>query len=319
MIYFKIKKIIILILFFGNFFLFSDYSNASQNIKIIIKIDNSIITSEDINYELNYLIALNEDLNKLKKKEVYEIAKESLVREKIKKKEIRKYLDIENYNNDKLVDDVIKNVFTRLGFKTNSEFEIYLNKFDLSINEVREKLSVEMLWNQLISVKYKDRINVNEDKIRKKIQEEKINYQNLIEYDLSEIIFSAKNIENLNTKTKKIREAINNTGFETAAIKFSISDTANFGGNIGKVNENQLSKTIKDELQKIDINEYTNPINIGNNFLIIKVNEKNFIDLKLDENEILERMMNIEKKRQYENFSLVYYNKIKLNSQIDEF
>ena len=319
MIYFKIKKIIILILFYGNFFLFSDYSNASQNIKIIIKIDNSIITSEDINYELNYLIALNEDLNKLKKNEVYEIAKESLVREKIKKKEIRKYLDIENYNNDKLVDDVIKNVFTRLGFKTNSEFEIYLNKFDLSINEVREKLSVEMLWNQLISVKYKDRINVNEDKIRKKIQEEKINYQNLIEYDLSEIIFSANNIENLNTKTKKIREAINNTGFETAAIKFSISDTANFGGNIGKVNENQLSKTIKDELQKIDINEYTNPINVGNNFLIIKVNEKNFIDLKLDENEILERMMNIEKKRQYENFSLVYYNKIKLNSQIDEF
>ena len=155
MIYFKIKKIIILILFYGNFFLFSDYSNASQNIKIIIKIDNSIITSEDINYELNYLIALNEDLNKLKKNEVYEIAKESLVREKIKKKEIRKYLDIENYNNDKLVDDVIKNVFTRLGFKTNSEFEIYLNKFDLSINEVREKLSVEMLWNQLISVKYK--------------------------------------------------------------------------------------------------------------------------------------------------------------------
>ena len=318
MIYIKILKSIILIVVYGNFFLFSNYSNASQNIKIIVKIDNSIITSEDINYELNYLIALNEDLNKLKKKEVYEIAKESLIREKIKKKEIRKYLDIENYNNDKLVDDVIKNVFTRLGFKTNSEFEIYLNKFDLSINEVREKLSVEMLWNQLISVKYKDRINIDIDKIRKKIQEEKINYQNLIEYDLSEIIFSAKNIENLNTKTKKIREAINNTGFETAAIKFSISDTANFGGNIGKVNENQLSKTIKDELQKIDINEYTNPINVGNNFLIIKVNEKNFIDLKLDENEILDRMKNIEKKRQYENFSLIYYNKIKLNSQINE-
>ena len=217
-----------------------------------------------------------------------------------------------------MVNDIIKDVYTRLGFKTNSEFEIYLNTFELSIVEVREKLNVEILWNQLISVKYKDRINIDIDKIRKKIQEEKINYQNLIEYDLSEIIFSAKNIEDLNTKTKKIREAINNTGFETAANKFSISDTANFGGNIGKVNENQLSKTIKDELQKVNINEYTDPINIGNNFLIIKVNEKNFIDLKLDENEILDRMMNIEKKRQYENFSLIYYNKIKLNSQIDE-
>ena len=307
-----------LILFYGNFFLFSNYSNASQNIKIIVKIDNSIITNEDINYESNYLIALNENLNKLKKKEVYEIAKESLIKEKIKKKEIQKYINIQNFNNDKLVNDIIKDVYTRLGFKTNSEFEIYLNTFELSIIEVREKLNVEILWNQLISFKYKDRINIDIDKIRKKIQEEKINYQNLIEYDLSEIIFSAKNIEDLNTKTKKIREAINNTGFETAANKFSISDTANFGGNIGKVNENQLSKTIKDELQKVNINEYTDPINIGSNFLIIKINEKNFIDLKLDENEILDRMMNIEKKRQYENFSLIYYNKIKLNSQIDE-
>ena len=318
MIYIKITKLIMLILFYGNFFLFSNYSNASQNIKIIVKIDNSIITNEDINYESNYLIALNENLNKLKKKEVYEIAKESLIKEKIKKKEIQKYINIQNFNNDKLVNDIIKDVYTRLGFKTNSEFEIYLNTFELSIVEVREKLNVEILWNQLISVKYKDRINIDIDKIRKKIQEEKINYQNLIEYDLSEIIFSAKNIEDLNTKTKKIREAINNTGFETAANKFSISDTANFGGNIGKVNENQLSKTIKDELQKVNINEYTDPINIGSNFLIIKVNEKNFIDLKLDENEILDRMMNIEKKRQYENFSLIYYNKIKLNSQIDE-
>ena len=318
MIYIKITKLIILILFCGNLFLFSDYSNASQNIKIIIKIDNSIITSQDINYESNYLIALNENLNKLKKDEVYEIAKESLIKEKIKKKEIQKYIDIQNFNNDKLINGIIKNIYTRLGFKNNSEFEIYLNNFDLSLKEVKEKLSVEMLWNQLISAKYKDRINIDKDRIRKKIQEEKINYQNLIEYDLSEIMFSAKNTEDLNFKTKKIIEAINNTGFETAANKFSISDTAKFGGNIGKVNENQLSKTIKDELQKININEYTSPINVGNNFIIIKVNEKNFINLKLDENEIFDRMVNIEKERQYENFSLIYYNKIKLNSQIDE-
>ena len=319
MIYIKILKSIILIVVYGNFFLFSNYSNASQNIKIIVKIDNSIITSEDINYESSYLIALNENLNKLKKKEVYEIAKESLIKEKIKKKEIRKYIDIQNFDNDKLVNDVIKNIYIKLGFETNSEFEIYLNTFELSLEEVREKLNVEMVWNQLISAKFKDKINIDEDKIRKKIQEEKINYQNLIEYDLSEIIFSAKNIKDLNTKTKEIKEAINNTGFETAANKFSISDTANFGGNIGKVNENQLSKTIRNELQKININDYTNPINVGNNFLIIKINEKNFIDLKLDEKEILNRMINIEKKRQYENFSLIYYNKIKLNSQINEF
>tara|TARA_B100001093_G_C26804317_1_gene1004801 strand:+ start:566 stop:1525 length:960 start_codon:yes stop_codon:yes gene_type:complete len=314
----RVIKFILLIFFYGNLFLLFGHSNASQDVKIIVKVDNLIITSEDINYESNYLMALNENLNKLKKQEVYEIAKVSLIKEKIKKNEIKKYVDIKSLNNNKLIDDIIQGIYKRLGFNNISDFEIYLNTFELSSNEIKEKLNIEMLWNQLIAAKYKNRINIDEDKIRKKIQEEKIDYQNLIEYDLSEIIFSAKNTDELNFKLKEIKKAINNTGFETAANKFSISDTANFGGNIGKVNENQLSNTIKNELQKINVNEYTDPINVGNSLIIIKINKKNIIDLKLDKNEIVKRMIDIEKKKQYENFSLIYYNKIKLNSQIDE-
>jgi len=314
----RVIKFILLIIFYGNLFLLFGHSNASQDVKIIVKVDNLIITSEDINYESNYLMALNENLNKLKKQEVYEIAKVSLIKEKIKKNEIKKYVDIKSLNNNKLIDDIIQGIYKRLGFNNILDFEIYLNTFELSSNEIKKKLNIEMLWNQLIAAKYKNRINIDEDKIRKKVQEEKIDYQNLIEYDLSEIIFSAKNSDELNFKLKKIKKAINNTGFETAANKFSISDTANFGGNIGKVNENQLSNTIKNELQKINVNEYTDPINVGNNFLIIKINKKNIIDLKLDKNEIVKRMIEMERKKQYENFSLIYYNKIKLNSQIDE-
>ena len=316
---YKIIRFVIFIIFCGNFCFFLNNPNASSNIKIIVKINNSIITNEDINYETNYLIALNEDLKKLKKEEVYEIAKISLIKEKIKRNEIKKYIDIQSINNEELIDRIIGDIYKRLGYDSISDFETYLKTFKLSTNEVKKKLNIEMLWNQLIAVRYKDRININEEKIRKKIREEKINYQNLIEYDLSEIIFSAKNTEELTSKTKKIKEAIINTSFETAANKFSISDTANFGGNIGKVNENQLSFIIKNELQKIDINEFTDPINVGNNFLIIKINKKNFINLELDENEIVKRMISIERKKQYENFSLIYYNKVKLNSQIDEF
>ena len=254
----------------------------------------------------------------MKKEEVYEIAKVSLIKEKIKRNEIEKYIDIQNLDNDELINDIIKDIYKRLGFESNSEFKSYLDTFELSLIEVKEKLNIEMLWNQLIAGKYKNRINIDEDKIRKKIQKEKINYQNIIEYDLSEIIFSAKNTKELNFKTTEIKNTIDNTSFETAANRFSISDTANFGGNIGKVNENQLSKIIKDELKNIDINDYTDPISIGNSFLIIKINKKDVINLELDENEMVKRMIGIERKRQYENFSLIYYNKIKLNSQIDE-
>ena len=174
------------------------------------------------------------------------------------------------------------------------------------------------MWNQLIAEKFKNQIIIDENKIRKKVIDEKINSKNLIEYDLSEIVFSAKNTDELALKKDKIRKTIENISFETAANKFSISDTANFGGNIGKVNENQLSQLVKDELKKINSGEYTKVLNVGNNFMIIKINQKKFVDLKLNENEIVDRMVEIETQRQYENFSLIYYNKIKLNSEINE-
>ena len=260
-----------------------------------------------------------DDLNyKISKAEVLNIAKESLIRENIKKDEIEKYIKIENFNRDELMKGVIKNVYERLNFQNISDFQKYLETFDFSLADVEKKLKIEIMWNQLIAEKFKNQIMIDKNKIRKKVLDEKINYKNLIEYDLSEIVFSAKNKDELTLKKEQIKKTIENISFETAANKFSISDTANFGGNIGKVNENQLSQLVKDELKKISPGEYTKTINIGNNFMIIKINEKKLVDLKLDENEIINKMVEIEKKKQYENFSLIYYNKIKLNSQINE-
>ncbi len=310
-------KIFILI-FCLSFILFSDYSKASQEFKIVLKINDTIITNKDIIDEFNYLKSLNKDLDKISETEVLKIAKESLIRENIKKDEIEKYIKIENFNRDKLMEGVIRNIYQRLNFQNILEFQKYLETFDFSLADVEKKLKIEVMWNQLIAEKFKNQIIIDENKIRKKVIDEKINYKNLIEYDLSEIVFSAKNTDELALKKDKIRKTIENISFETAANKFSISDTANFGGNIGKVNENQLSQLVKDELKKINSGEYTKVLNVGNNFMIIKINEKKFVDLKLNENEIVDRMVEIETQRQYENFSLIYYNKIKLNSEINE-
>ena len=309
---------IFMLIFCLNFILFSDYSKASQEFKIVLKINDTIITNKDIIDEFNYLKSLNKDLDKISETEVLKIAKESLIRENIKKDEIEKYIKIENFNRDKLMEGVIKNIYQRLNFQNISEFQKYLETFDFSLTDVEKKLKIEVMWNQLIAEKFKNQIMIDENKIRKKVIDEKINYKNLIEYDLSEIVFSAKNTDELALKKDKIRKTIENISFETAANKFSISDTANFGGNIGKVNENQLSQVVKDELKKINSGEYTKVLNVGNNFMIIKINEKKFVDLKLNENEIVDRMVEIETQRQYENFSLIYYNKIKLNSEINE-
>ena len=313
------NKLISFLTIFLTIFFFSNNTIAFQKIQILYKINNSLITNIDINDELNYLISLNTKLKDLSKSEIFEIAKDSLIREKIKLNEIKKFFIVEKYENNQLIQDIIKNLYTNLNLNNITEFENYLDTFGISINVVKEKLKIEILWNQLISKKFQNQINIDENKIRQNVKNEKINYKEIIEYDLSEIVLAPQNEKDLNEKIKKIIETINMYGFETAATKFSISDTSKLGGNIGKIKENQLSKDLKKEIQKLKVNEFSKPIIINNNYLIIKVNQKKIINEEFDENKIVREIIKIEKDKQYQNFSQIYFNKIRLNTQINEF
>ena len=313
------KNLIRFLVILLNIFLISTNLIASQKIQILYKIDNTLVTNVDINNELNYLLSLNTELKSLKKYEINEIAKESLIRERIKLNEIKKFFLIEKYENDLLINSILKNLYTRINLNDLDEFKIYLRDFNITIDEVKEKLKIEILWNQLISRKFQNQINIDENKIRQKVKDDKMNYKEIIEYDLSEIVLAPQNKQQFNEKLEKVIDTINLNGFETAAIKFSISDTSKFGGNIGAVKENQIATNIKKEIQNLEINEFSKPIYINNNYLIIKVNKKNIIKEEFDENKIVKEIIQLEKDRQYQNFSQIYYNKIKLNTQINEF
>lgn len=310
---FKILSITFFILFFA-----INTSKSYEEIKILYKIEDKIITNLDVVNEYNYLIALNNDLKNLEKNESLKIAEDSLIREKIKIIELLKYVDIKDYNDQTLIDKIIKNFYIRLNLNDIQSFKVYLNKFNISLKEVEEKIKIELLWNQLIVNKFKDQINLDISNLKNKIQKDKLNTKDLIEYELSEIVFQANSQEELQSKVNEINLNINNLGFKTTANKFSISDTAKFGGMVGKIKENQLSEKILNELKDIKIGEYTKPIKVGNGFLILMVNKKNVFKSKLDEEEILKDMIDFETNKQLEQFSQIYFNKIKLNSQIDE-
>ncbi len=313
------NKLVSFLIIFLNILFLSYNVVASQKIQIVYKIDNSLITNIDINNELNYLISLNTKLKDLDKNEIIEIAKESLIRERIKLIEIKKFFLIEKYENNTLIQKILKNLYSNLNLNNLLEFENYLYNFDLTIDEVKEKLKIEILWNQLITRKFQNQINVDENKIRQNVKNEKANYKEIVEYDLSEIVLAPQNEKEFNEKLNKITKTINSYGFETAATKFSISDTSKLGGKIGKIKENQISKTIKKEIQKLKVNEFSKPIYINNNYLIIKVNQKDVINEEFDENKIVKEIIQMEKDKQYQNFSQIYFNKIKLNTQINEF
>ena len=308
------KKKFILVIFL--LILLNNFSNAIENVVIIKKINNKIITNVDLNNEYNYLIALNENLKNLNDKEARKISEQSLIREIIKHDEIVKYLSLEDFQNEELVNNVIKNIYLNLNLVSIEDFESYLKKFGVSINDVIRKISIEIAWNQLIVSKFNNQININEDKILEKIKNDKLNSKEIIEYNLSEIVFQANNQSELENKTSEIEEFIKESGFSTAANKFSISDTAKLGGLIGKINDNQLSLKFQNELKKINTGKFSKPINVGNRFIILFINEKKIINEKLDEKEILKSMIDFERKSQFENFSQIYFEKIKLNMQI---
>ena len=301
---------LILVIFYIISFTFPSLSNS---IFIVAKVNNSIITNIDIIKEANYLRALNPDLKKLKTNEILKIAKNSMLREKIKEGEISKYLDLNNEN--PMLKSTIINIYSRLNFKSETEFEEYLNEFDLTVSIVKKKINIETTWNQLIFEKYKNLVKVNKEKI---IDQAKINISNSKQnlYLVSEILFNDTSKIEIDKKYQIILKSINEIGFKNTAAKYSISDSKNFGGELGWISENQLSKGLKEILYNLKIGEFSNPINIPGGRLILMLNDRKEEAINLDLQNEIQTLTAFEKDRKLNQFSTIYFNKVKMSTKI---
>jgi len=282
--------------------------------KIIHNIQNEIITNIDIKNEFKYLVALNNSLSELDKEKILNISNESIIREKIKKIEISK-----NFKELKLNEDysalLIKNIYSRLNIKSLSEFKMYLKDYGLVIDDINKKITIDGLWNELIIKKYGSKVTINKVKIRKKILENRKLKSK--EYQLSEIIFEITSKEEIKKKYNEIVKSIKEIGFKNSAAIFSISDSAKIGGDIGWINENSLNKKIKKNINSLQIGEITRPIILPNGLLILKlINTKN-IKTTIDIENELKKAINYERNRQLNQYSKIYFNKIKKNLDFD--
>ena len=307
----KYKFIFIII----SFFIFQDAANTSQ-VDIAVKVNEEIITSYDVKKEMNILLALNNQLEIIEKDKLQNIAKNSLIKETIRKLEIQRVLNNKgNVNNN--VDPVIENLISNLNLRNEEEFNEYLKNYNISINDIIEKIKIENDWKAIIYQKYINKIEIDKKKIRNKISElKKKSFQ--VEFNLSEILFQIQNNNTLEQTYEEILQSINDIGFENTANIFSIADSSNTGGKIGWIKESNLSKVIEKNLIGVEVNKYTKPIKLGNNFLILKVNDLRNINIEIDEEEEMEKLIFIETSAKLERFSNIYYNKIKLNTSIQD-
>lgn len=281
--------------------------------KIIVKVNNEIVTSIDIENEINYLKMLNPQVNNLDKNKLINIAKNSLIRERIKIITILNVVE-EIKVQDEYLNEIIKSSYEKLGLNTLDQYKKYLENNQLKIEYIKNKISVEAIWNELIYKKFNSKVVINKDKI---INEVKDNSD--IKMLLSEIVFQVKNKNDLEKKYNQIKNDIQSEGFENAALIHSISNSASSGGKIGWINKNSLNEIFNDALLDLKIGEYSRPILTQAGFVIIRIN-----DIKKDKSneqsieKKVDTLIRIKTNQQLNQFSNIYLNKIKKDLVINE-
>jgi len=308
---FKNSRFLIFLVFI--FFIFNTNSNSLEN-KILIKIENQIITSLDVNNEYKYLVALNPSLKNSSKEDIIKLSKRSILQEKIKKIEIDK-----NFNNPKItqefLEQILQNIYSKIGLDNLNDFKEYLIKNNIDFENVKNKLEVETLWNELIFIKFSSKVKINEKNLREKINN---NSKFLKYYLLSEISFEVSNLKNLEDKFIEISNVIKNKGFDFAALKYSVSPTSSLGGKLDWINENSLNKNIKLAISNLEINDFTKPITVPGGFLILQVNNIKNTKIEIDVEKELNKLKNYEKNYQLNQYSNIYFNKVKKDLEISE-
>ena len=309
------KGIVKIIIFFS-IFIYANNSSANK-INIIYTVDNNPITNVEINNEITYLKLLSKEMQNMDDKSLVTYASKSIIREKIKEIEILKYFKFGL--NDEVVDQNLFRLISSLGINDISEFEKEIKNINLSKEYIKKKIEIEILWNQIIFNKFKNKLSIDEDKIKKNFKNRLNNKKNEIEeYYLYEILFSPSSTSKMEEELEKIKNSINEIGFENTARVFSTSASSSNGGDIGWIQKNQLSKQIAKKIENLENLEVSDVINVPGGKLIIMLKNKRKLKVKFSFDEEYKKALMMERNKQLNRFSTIYFKKVELNTVIDE-
>jgi len=295
------------------FFLVFTNKVLSEKIEILLILNNEIVTNIDIEKEYNYLSLLNDNIKVIKKEDAIKLAKKSIIKEKVKRIEILKYYNLDEKN--EYLENIIRDLYEKKGIKNKKEFNRYLTSLNLNLNEVEQKIKIEIIWNELIYNKFINEIKINKNLLKEQIlsQSQEVEY-----YLISEIFINIENKNEIQNKTIKLIKDINDLGFEQTATLYSDAESAKKRGDLGWVNINLLSPDIKKEIINLKIDSVTQPISLGGGLLALKIRDKKKEQKSIDIDAELNKIIEVEKNKKLNQFSNLYFNKIKNNVKVNE-
>jgi len=293
--------------------LHSKFTLAIEN-KILFKVDEELITSIDIYNQTKYLENLNKEIKSLDNKDIFEISKNSIIREKVKKIELLKNIS-ELVVEEEILNSFIKVNFGSKGINNLNDYKNFVLGLNLDFNIMKEKLIIEILWNNLIFRKFSSKIKINKEDLKKEIQK---NDNKIISYNLNEIMFGAKNKSEIIDNYQMIKENIEKQGFNKTALIYSTAKSADASGKLGWINENSLNKKILDELKKLKKGEYSQPIITPGGFLILMIEDIKEVEKKIDLEKELNLLIRLKTNQQLNQFSSMYFSRVKKDLSINE-
>ena len=297
--------------------LFTPSKILGNTIEIVLKIDDKIITNIDVLEEIKYLKLLNPKLENINRKNLYDIAKSSLTREIIKKKELKKILDIDaNFN---LNNSIEKKLINILAVENLNDLKTKIAKNNLKYEKVFFKLKIESLWNMYIFEKFNKKVKIDEEYLMNQVKKQRQNIKPKYEYYLHEILFEIDEKTNLENKLKLIKKSIESDGFKNAANIYSVAESSKFGGEIGWVKETQVSENILNMIKNLKENQISDYIDTPGGYLILQFSKKKKIIERFDQQKNFKLLKRYVTNRQLNQFSLIHYKRLKKNSIIKEY
>ena len=300
-------------LYFFLFIFFFSFTKVNSNISnsVVVSVGNLPITYLDLIKEMELISLLNNiTVDNSNKETVKSVAVQGLITRKIKEIEIEKF-KIKNYNKKDL-ERLIARTSKNLGTNESGLEQLLIQK-NLKLENLKERFKIDLKWNTLIFQLYNNKIVLNTNELENKIRAEieKVSEEKM--FLLSEIEINRTN-ENEKKILDEILKSIQAEGFEKTAKKFSVSSSSEYGGNIGWINQKDLSKKIYENIKLLKTEGISKPIFFDETIVIIKkLGERKYG--KNIEN-IKNRVVRQEKEKKLQMFSKSHYSKLEKIIQI---
>ena len=307
----SIKKILFVIVIFS---FFSTECNAVIKDSIFATVGNKAIVQSDITNEIKTLLILSGQSYKEEEKgKIQTAAIQSIIKRTIKQIEVEKYKTLKFNKFD--LENELQHLASNLNMSLNI-FEKTLESNGVKLSSLIKRLETELKWNTLIFELYKNRLSINIEEIEDQLKLMQ-NRKKIYEYLISEIIIRPVTTEKLKSKIEEIKNKIEIEGFEKVAMDLSISETALKGGNLGWINENVLTKKFKSIIINTPVGKISEPILLPEGILLFKIRDKKQLEESQSLEETKNKIVDAEKTKILNMFSLSHYDKLRRTISIN--